>query len=183
MALTATLYHVSVELSNVDRGVYTTLEVKLARHPSESVEYMVARLLAYCLEYTEGIAFSEGGVSSGDEPAVLVRDLTGKIVGWIEVGLPDWERLHRAAKIAERVVVYTHRDPRQLVAQLEGKRIHRREEMEIWALDRSFVAELGEGLDRRTSISLSVTEGHLYAGIGGRTLSAVLEPVSGNLRR
>src|SRR3954468_14545375 len=102
MALTATIYNLTVELSDIDRGVYETLDLRVARHPSESAEYMVVRILAYCLEYQEGIAFTEG-VSSGDEPAVIVRDLTGRITGWIEVGMPDANRLHRGSKLAGRV--------------------------------------------------------------------------------
>ena len=80
MALTATIYRVSVELAHIDRGVYETLDLRLARHPSETLDYMTARLLAYCLEYAEGIAFTEGVSSTADEPAILIRDLTGRIV-------------------------------------------------------------------------------------------------------
>ncbi|HUP65177.1 MAG TPA: YaeQ family protein [Thermoanaerobaculia bacterium] len=176
MALTATMFNLTVELSDVDRGVYETLDLKLAQHPSETIEYMVARLLAYCFEYTEGIELTQG-VSAGDLPAILVRDLTGRIRAWIEVGLPDPDRLHRASKTADRVAVYTHRDPRLLVDLLEGKKIHRREELAIFALDRAFVAELAGSLDRRSELSLSKTEGHVYAGIAGKTLTCTLDPL------
>src|SRR5204863_8240582 len=108
----------------MDRGVYETLGLRVARHPSETVEYMVVRVLAYCLEYQEGIELTEG-VSSGDEPALLVRDLTGRITGWIEVGMTDASRQHRGSKLAGRVAVYTHRDPRPVLAQLAGEKIHR----------------------------------------------------------
>ncbi len=104
MALTATIYNLTIELSDVDRGVYETLDLRVARQPSEAAEYMLMRVLAYCLEYTEGIAFTQG-VAAGDEPAVLVRDLTGRVTAWIEVGLPDAERLHRGSKLAGRAAV------------------------------------------------------------------------------
>src|SRR5260221_10146007 len=97
MALTATMYRFTVQLSDVDRSVYETLELHVARQPSETAEYMLTRVLAYCLEYTEGIELTEG-VASGDEPAVLVRDLTGRVLAWIEVGAPDADRLHAAAR-------------------------------------------------------------------------------------
>src|SRR4051794_41055618 len=113
MALTATLYRFDIQLSDIDRGVYETFDLRVARQPSETAEYMLTRVLAYCLEYTAGIALTEG-VAAGDEPAVLVRDLTGRITAWIEVGAPDAERLHRASKLGGRVAVYTHRDPAQL---------------------------------------------------------------------
>ena len=81
MALTATIYRVSVELAHIDRGVYETLDLRLARHPSETLDYMATRLLAYCLEYTEGIVFTDGVSSTADEPAIVVRDLTGRLTG------------------------------------------------------------------------------------------------------
>lgn len=98
MALTSTMYNVSIEVSDVDRGVYQTLDLRLAMHPSETAEYMATRLLAYCLEWEEGIEFT-AGLSNGDEPAIVVRDLTGRITAWIEVGMPDADRLHRASSI------------------------------------------------------------------------------------
>src|SRR5690606_4697336 len=123
MALNATVHSFAVGLADVDRGVYDDLELRVARHPSETAEFMLTRLLAYCLEYTEGIAFSDGGVSSTDEPAVLARDATGALTAWIEVGAPDAERLHRGSKSAERVAVYTHRDPAKVDRKsvVEGK--------------------------------------------------------------
>jgi uncharacterized protein YaeQ len=108
MALSSTIYTVTVDLSDVDRGVYEKLDLKLAMHPSETPEYMVTRVFAYCLEYTEGIELTKG-LSNGDEPAIIVRDRTGRVMAWIEVGMPDAERVHRAAKLAERVAIYTHR--------------------------------------------------------------------------
>ena len=90
MALTATLYQFAVELSDVDRSVYDTLDLRVARQPSESAEYMVTRVLAYCLEFADGISFTQG-VAAKDEPAVWVHDRTGKLQAWIEVGLPDAE--------------------------------------------------------------------------------------------
>jgi uncharacterized protein YaeQ len=177
MALTSTIFTLAVELSDIDRGVYESFEMKVAQHPSEGPEYMAARVLAYCLEYTEGIAFSSGGVSSPDEPAIMVRDLTGRITTWIDIGMPDADRLHRASKSAERVAVYTHRDRRQLASQLEGKKIHRREAVEVYAFDRAFIAGFAARIERRTAIALSVTERHLYLDVAGVQLTSVVEKV------
>ena len=85
MALTATIYSFETELADIDRGVYQSLALRVARQPSETPEFMLTRFLAYCLEYTEGIEFTEG-VAAGDDPAVLVRDMTGRVTAWIEVG-------------------------------------------------------------------------------------------------
>jgi uncharacterized protein YaeQ len=175
MALTATIYRVSVELAHIDRGVYETLDLRLARHPSETLDYMATRLLAYCLEYTEGIAFTDGGISATDEPAVAVRDLTGKVTAWIEVGMPSAERLHRGHKLAGRAALYTHRGIVQVLGELNGRGIHRAAEIPVVELDRAFVTALGESLDRRSSMSLSVTEGHVYVDVeGGKHLESQL---------
>lgn len=174
MALTSTIYNASVELSDVDRDVYETLELRMAMHPSESAPYLATRLLAYCLEYTEGIEFTSG-LSNGDEPAILVRDLTGQTKAWIEVGAPEADRLHRASKLAGRVAVYTHRELRTFLGKLEGKKIHRAAEIPIYSFGRGFIDELAEKLDRRVKLSLSVTERHLYLDIGSASMSTVME--------
>lgn len=174
MALTSTMFTALVELSDVDRGIYESLDLRLAMHPSESPEYLVTRLLAYCMEYTPGIEFTTG-LSNGEEPAIVVRDLTGRITAWIEVGLPDAERLHRASKLTERVAVYTHRELRTVLEQLEGKRIHRGAGIPIVAFDRAFIAAFTEKLARRMRISLSLTERHLYLDVDGTSLTTVAE--------
>ena len=170
MALSATIYNFSIQLSDVDRGVYEAIALKAARHPSESEEYLVTRVLAYCLEYAEGIAFSRGLSESG-EPALSVRDLTGALKSWIDIGSPDAARLHKASKAAPRVAVYTHRDPAQFLQQLAGERIHRADALELYAIDRDLVAGLARRLERRMSLDLSVTDRHLFISIGGDTLS------------
>src|SRR6185295_8946432 len=174
MALTATIYNFSIGLSDVDRAVYENLSLKAARHPSESAEHLVTRVLAYCLEYAEGIAFSRG-ISSPDEPALAVRDLTGALKVWIDIGSPDAARLHKASKSAPRVVVYTHRDPILLQRQLTGEKIHRPEALELFAVDRDVVAGLVKRLERRMSFDLSVTDRHLFISIGDITLSGSVE--------
>ncbi len=170
MAETATIYRFAIDLADMDRGVYETLDLRVARHPSETAEYMFVRVLAYCLEYQEGITLTEG-VSSGDEPALLVRDLTGQMTGWIEVGMPDAARLHRGSKCAGRAAVYTHRDTRQVLAQLSGQTIHRASEIPIRVFDRAVIDAIVESLERRTSFSLSVTGGELYLSIGTQTFT------------
>jgi hypothetical protein len=86
MAQTATIYNLSIDLSDVDRGVYEQIEVRIARHPSETAEYMLVRVLAYCLEFQDGIFLTEG-VASADEPAILIRDMTGQIVAAINISV------------------------------------------------------------------------------------------------
>ena len=173
MALGATMYVFEIRLADADRGVYETLTIRAARHPSETAEYLVTRLLAYCLEYTEGIAFSKG-LSDPDEPAISVRDLTGALQAWIEVGAPDAGRLHKAMKAAPKVTVYTHRDVDQLLSRLAGERIHRAEALRIRAVDRDLLAALVARLDRRMSLDLAVSDNTLYVSLGEETLTGVV---------
>jgi uncharacterized protein YaeQ len=172
--LTATIYNFDIDLADHDRNVFETLALRVARHPSESEEYLWTRVLAYSLEVGEGIEFSRGGLSDPDEPAIVIRDLTGRIRSWIEVGAPDAARLHKAAKGSPRVVVYTSKDPVQLVNRLASERIHNAAAIELYAFDRGFIAGLSDFLDRRVAFALSVTERELYLSIGDRTLTSRL---------
>ncbi len=174
MALTATLYNFSIELADVDRGVYESLALKVAQHPSETEERLVTRVLAYCLEYVDGISFSRG-ISDPDEPAITVRDLTGALRVWIEVGAPDAVRLHKASKAAPRVVVYIEKLPVIYLRQLEGERIHKAESIDIRAIDRALIDGLVTRLDRRMSFALSVTDGHLFVSLGSLSLDGAVE--------
>jgi len=171
MALNATIHNVAIDLADIDRGVYEKLDLRVARQPSETVGFMLTRILAYCLEYGDGIGFTEG-VAAGNEPAVCVRDLTGRVTAWIEVGMPDAERLHRGSKLADRAAVYTHRDAGQLLRQFAGKKIHRAAEIPIRAFDPRFIDEVAGLMERRTEFALSVTECQLYLQMGPRTWSS-----------
>jgi len=173
LALSATIYNFAIQLSDVDRGVYQSLALKVARHPSEAEDHLVTRVLAYCLEFTEGLSFSRG-LSEPDEPALAVRDLTGELRAWIDIGAPDAARLHKAAKAAPRVAVYTHKAP-ALLRSLAGERIHRAEAIELYAFDRELIVGLVAGLQRRMSFDLSVTDAHLFVSMEGATLSGDVE--------
>jgi uncharacterized protein YaeQ len=173
VALTATVYTFDVQLSHVDRNVYETLALRVARHPSESEEYLVTRVLAYLLEFADGIEFSRG-VSDPDEPTIAVRDLTGAVVSWIDVGTPDAARLHRASKASARVAVYTHKDPTQFLKQLAGEKIHNAEALELYAIDRALVTALVARLERRLAFSLSIADRELYLSIGAENLTGTV---------
>jgi uncharacterized protein YaeQ len=153
--------------------VYETLDLRVARHPSESEEFLCARVLAFCIEQREGLAFSKG-LAEPDQPAIEVLDLTGVIQAWIEVGAPDAARLHRASKAAPRVAVYTHHDAERYWASLSGERIHRAGALELYGLDRALVAALVARLERRMVLELSVTDGMLYLTLGDELLSGAV---------
>jgi uncharacterized protein YaeQ len=173
MALGATIYAFDIELNDVDHAVYETISLRVAQHPSETPDYLVARVLAYCLEYTEGISFSKG-LSDPDEPAIVVRDLTGALQAWVDIGLPEPERLHRASKAAPRVAIYTHKDPAQWIVRVAEAKIHRGDKLEIFAFDRAWISEVVARLDRRMTLSMARSEGEIYLTLGKDTLQTVL---------
>jgi uncharacterized protein YaeQ len=170
VALTSTIYRFEIDLADADRQVYESLALHVARHASESEEYLIGRVLAYALEFTEGIAFSRG-LSEPESPAIVIRDLTGAIRSWIEIGAPDAARLHKACKAAPRVAVYIHKDPAQWLRALAGERIHRSAALELYAIDRTLVAGLAARLDRRMSFAMSVADREITVSIGTETLS------------
>ena len=173
MAQQATIYNFDIELADSDRGVYESLALRVARHPSESEDHLIARVLAYLLEFVDGLAFSRC-ISDPDEPAMSVRDLTVAIHTWIDVGTPDAPRLHKASKAAARVVVYTHKDPRQFLNRLAGEKIHRVDRLELYAIDRALVSALVARLDRRVAFSVSVADRELYVAIGTENLQGAV---------
>ncbi len=173
MALGSTIYAFDIELADADRGVYETLALRVAQHPSETADYLMTRVLAYCFEHAEGIGFSKG-LSDPGEPAIFVRDLTGALMAWIDIGLPEPDRLHRASKAAPRVAVYTHKDPAQWAVKLAAAKIHRAEKLEVFAFDRVWLARLVARLERRMQFSLARSEGEIYLTIGGDTSQTVL---------
>jgi uncharacterized protein YaeQ len=175
VALTSTLYSFEIDLSDADRGVYETLALRVARHPSESADFLVTRVLAYCLEYQDGIEFSRGGLSNPDDPPVAVRDLTGALAAWIDIGTPAAERLHRAAKSGARVAVYIHKPATQWLAGLAGARIHLAAGIAFHLVDPSLVSALAARLDRRMSFALSVSDQEVFVSFADATLSGRIE--------
>ena len=180
MALTATMHTFAIRLEDADRGVWEEISFRVARHPSETEESLVVRVLAYALEYTEGIAFADG-LPGRDEPAIAVRDLTGALVAWIDVGAPDAARLHRASKAARRVAVYTHKDPDLLVRQWSKERIHRADRIELYSIERSLRQPLTERLERRMAMTLAVENRQVRVTLDGEVIegAVVRHPLGG----
>jgi uncharacterized protein YaeQ len=175
MALSSTIHTIEIDLADNDRGVYEALALRVARHPSESAEYLVTRLLAYCCEYAPGIEFSRGGLSDPDDPPIAVRDETGVLQAWIDVGTPAADRLHRASKAAARVAVYVHREASQWLAGLAGAKIHRAEELRLLAIDRHLIASCAARLDRRMSLAVSIGGHEMFVSFADETLSGKIE--------
>lgn len=174
MALTATLHRLRIELSDVERGVYESLDLRVARHPSESMRFMLSRTLAYCLSYTDGIAFSKDGIASTDDPPISVRDPTGLLLAWIDVGNPSAERLHRASKAARQVALFSATPLLQLRREASSRPIHHVEAIALWLLEPAFLDALGELIDRNITIELMRNDGLLYATVAGTTVQGTV---------
>lgn len=178
MALTATPMRFALQLSDVDRGVYETLEVKMAQHPSETRRYLLARLFAYALLFEEGLAFSKGGLSSPDEAPLSSRTLDGRLTLHVEIGTPSAERLHKAAKAAPRVVVVTHQSLQQLQDAVAGQKVHKLESIDVYVLDAAFLDEVDAKVGPRGGeLEVTISDGLLYVSIGGASLSTSSSPV------
>jgi len=178
MAITATMHHIEVALSDVDRGVYESLDLRVAQHPSESMRYMLTRTLAYCLSYEEGIAFSKGGLSDASEAPITVKDPTGILLAWIDIGVPSAERLHKASKAARRVAICTHAEMNQLRKEAATKAIHKVDAIEVWRFEPKFIDAIEAKMERNTKLELTRNDGQLYVAIAGETIEATLTVAS-----
>ena len=107
MALNATIYKAELQVSDMDRHYYATHALTLARHPSETEERLMVRLLAFMLHADERLEFGKG-LSSDDEPDLWRKDLGGDIEQWIELGQPDESRIRKASGRAREVIVVTY---------------------------------------------------------------------------
>jgi uncharacterized protein YaeQ len=177
MATASTLYRFDVDLSDVDRGVYEKLELRVAQHPSETTRYLLTRVLAYCLSYEEGIEFSRG-LSNPDEPAVWVKDLQGTVRAWIEVGTPSADRLHKAMKAVGRVSIFSQHDVELLRRGLRGKTVHRAEEIDVYPVVPALLDALEPLLARSNTWTLARNDAEIYLTSGKHTATARLSRVA-----
>ena len=173
MAAGSTVVNFEIALSDIDRGIYDTLSLKVAQHPSETAAYLATRVLAYALELEEGLSFSNG-LSSADDPPVWGHDLTGLMRAWIDVGTPDGARLHKASKAADRVAVYCHKEPSSWLRGLAVAKVHESQDIAIYLLPQRTIQAIGHGLERRNDWSLSRMEGTIYLEAGDATTEFVV---------
>ena len=174
MALTSTLIKVRIQLSDVDRGLYPTFELRLAQHPSEEGERVILRLLALCLLHEEELAFGRG-LSSTEEPALWVKHPGDTVAFWVEVGKPAAARLHKASKRAERVAVVTDRDRQLLKRTWQGESVHRSEVLEVLLLPPDLVREAAAHLGRSIDWTITSMDGQLTIVDGETVITGEFE--------
>jgi uncharacterized protein YaeQ len=174
MALKATIFKAQLQLADMDRGLYADHHVTLARHPSETDERMMVRLLVFALNVTPdtdrgGLEFAKG-LWDPDEPELWHRDLTGQIVHWIEVGQPDDRRLMKASGRAERVTVvsYSHNAP--LWWNGIATKMTRARNVAAWQIDATQSQSLAGLAQRSMQLQISVQDGTAWVGDGQRSI-------------
>lgn len=178
MALPSTIYRANIQLSHVDRNLYEPLQVTVARHPSETAERLVTRLLAFALLYEPDLSFTKG-ICAGDEPDLWVKGPDGRVLLWVEVGLPDPERLVKASRHAERAVLLASGTARFTWEKQHLSKLATVPNLTVLSLDQGFLSQLVSRLERSITWSLTVTEGSLYLERDGETLETTLSHLSG----
>lgn len=171
---TPSLYRFRLELSNVDQGIYDSLDFRLVQHPSENGEFLLTRMLAYALNAQEGLKLSTEGLSNPDDPAISMEDHRGGLALWIEIGNPSARRIHRATKAARKVLIYTYKNPVPLLAEIRGGNVFQPERIEVFSLSESFLAELEGALQRDNSWSVLLSDGQLTIGTANGTIEGDL---------
>jgi uncharacterized protein YaeQ len=163
VALKATIFKAELQVSDLDRGHFATHALTIARHPSETDERMMVRVLAFALDADERLEFGRG-LSSEGEADLVKTDLTGAIELWIDVGLPDEREVRKAAGRARRVKVYTYGRGAAIWWRDNGEALSRLRNVDILFVEQS--AELGRFADRNMSLACTVQEGDLWFSKG-----------------
>ena len=173
MALPSTIHRASVELADVDRGVYETLKTTLARHPSETAERLVARLLAYALFYEPELVFTKG-ICEGDEPDLWLKGADDRVLLWVVIGLPEPERLLKAGRHAGQIALVACGRSLPHWEQQVLPKLERVANLTVVTFAPGFLSRLAESLDRTIIWSITITDGTLYLTTGGETLETPL---------
>jgi uncharacterized protein YaeQ len=163
------LYKFRIELSDITRGVYETLDFRVAQHASEHLPYLLTRVMAYALNFQDGLAFAATGLHDPDAAAISIPE---KLI--IEIGNPSAKKLHKATKSADAVKVYTYKNPDTLMRDLREEKIHRAEEIEFYSIDPKFLEELAEILKKDNRWSLLFDDGVMTIQAGEKSFTSEL---------
>ena len=162
MALRATIFRAEVSVSDIERGYYGAHTLTVARHPSETDERMMVRLLAFALHADDALEFGRG-LSTEDEPDLWRRDLTGAIEEWIEVGLPDERELRKACGRARAVHVLAY-GGRAVDLWWRGARekLDRQDRLTVSEVPIAASQALARLAGRSMRLQFTIQEGHVF---------------------
>ena len=176
MALKATIFKAELTISDTDRGYYATHALTIARHPSETDERMMVRLLAFALNASDSLQFTTG-LSTEGEPDLWQKSATNETDLWIDVGLPDERHLRKACGRARQVVVYAYGGSKAgLWWARVGQALERFDNLSVFALTRATTGELAALSQRGMSITCMVGDGGIWLSDGGNNVS--VEPAA-----
>ncbi len=170
MALKPTIYKAQIDLADSDRNCYESLALTLAKHPSETLERMAVRLLAYCLNCARGLEFTKG-ISTADEPDLWVHSDHGEIEHWIEVGQPETPRLKKACGRARQVTVYAFAKSAPTWWKLNSEAMNALPRLQVWQFDWDEIQAAAALLERTVQLSVSVVGGIMYLDNGSASTS------------
>jgi uncharacterized protein YaeQ len=174
MANPSTLYRFRLQVSDIDRNFYDALDFRIAMHPSEASPFLITRVLAYALNFQEGLEFSPEGLADPESPCLQVRGIHGGYKLWIEIGSPNAKKAHKASKGSDQLKIYTYKDPANLTRELTTNTVHRANEIEIYSLNSAFLERLAATLERDNSWNVTHSEGSLVVNIGATTVEGEL---------
>tara|TARA_R110001599_G_scaffold351822_1_gene584812 strand:- start:147525 stop:148067 length:543 start_codon:yes stop_codon:yes gene_type:complete len=173
MALKPTIYKAQIELADSDNNRYESLALTLARHPSETLERLTARLMAYCLNAGRGLEFTRG-LSTADEPDIWLHSDSGEIEHWIELGQPEHLRLRKACGRARLVSLYVFSKSSDTWWKLNQEAVTALPHFRAWQFSWPEIEGVAALLDRTVQLSVSIVGGIIYVDNGSG--SASLEP-------
>ena len=175
MALKSTIYKAELSIADMDRNYYADHVLTIARHPSETEERMMIRLLAFALNANEGLAFA-GGLSSSDEPDLWLRDLTGSIKKWIDVGLPEEKIVRRACGRADEVCLIAYGGSKaEIWWKAQSQALARCQNLSVHVLDPQASEQLAALANRTMRLSCNVQDGQIWFGGPDNGVSIELE--------
>jgi len=174
MALKATIFKASLQVSDMDRNYYGEHALTLARHPSETDERMMMRVLAFALNAHAHLAFGKG-LSAAEEPDLWQKDLTGAIVHWIDVGQPDERRLIRACGRAQRVTAYAYGSGAALWWNANAQRLARPGNLTAWRVPAAASAALGKLAARNMQLHCAIQDQEVMFGDASQVVDLRLD--------
>jgi uncharacterized protein YaeQ len=179
MALKATIFKADLQIADMDRHYYQDHTLIIARHPSETDERMMIRLLAFILHANEGLLFGKG-LSADDEPDLWQKDLTGVIELWVEVGQPDEKRILKACGRAEKVVVYSYSSNSNIWWNQISSRVERAKNLTVLNLPSTISLALANLAQRNMQLQCTIQDGQIWVTSNGETVQVDLTIVKGN---
>jgi uncharacterized protein YaeQ len=168
MAIKATIYKATLQIADMDRGLYATHQLTLARNPSETDERMMVRLLAFALHVPpddhDGALVLARGMADAEEPDLWQHSLAGELRQWIEVGQPDERRLVRAGGRADRVVLYVYSNAAAIWWAGVQAKVARLSNLAVWQLPAAQSQALAALAARSMQLQVTVQEGQIWVG-------------------